>query len=249
MPVLRIDRRARRDRPDRARGRARRPGRGLDRGPAGGDLRGRHACSRSRSSSATRACAPRGRCRGRRRGRAGLAAGGQDGDPAVPERDARVGRAARAAHRGRRRAARLRAPGRRRGPRPQPLHDAAADDARLGEPRRLHARAARAPRARRRARARRAGRRGDRRRRPAAPAVLARRPAPRAHGRAAVDARADGALQPARPAGRPRCRSGSTRAACRSASRSPPARDRDHVSIAVAVELERGFGGWVPPSR
>ena len=25
--------------------------------------------------------------------------------------------------------------------------------------------------------------------------------------------------------------------------------DRDHVSIAVAAELERGFGGWVPPSR
>jgi fatty acid amide hydrolase 2 len=25
-------------------------------------------------------------------------------------------------------------------------------------------------------------------------------------------------------------------------------RDRDHVSIAVALELERAFGGWVPPS-
>jgi len=24
-------------------------------------------------------------------------------------------------------------------------------------------------------------------------------------------------------------------------------RDRDHVSIAVAAELERAFGGWVPP--
>jgi fatty acid amide hydrolase 2 len=24
-------------------------------------------------------------------------------------------------------------------------------------------------------------------------------------------------------------------------------RDRDHVSIAVALELERVFGGWVPP--
>jgi fatty acid amide hydrolase 2 len=24
-------------------------------------------------------------------------------------------------------------------------------------------------------------------------------------------------------------------------------RDRDHVSIAVAIELERAFGGWVPP--
>ena len=24
-------------------------------------------------------------------------------------------------------------------------------------------------------------------------------------------------------------------------------RDRDHVSIAVAIELERVFGGWVPP--
>jgi fatty acid amide hydrolase 2 len=24
--------------------------------------------------------------------------------------------------------------------------------------------------------------------------------------------------------------------------------DRDHVSIAVALELERVFGGWVPPS-
>jgi len=23
--------------------------------------------------------------------------------------------------------------------------------------------------------------------------------------------------------------------------------DRDHVSIAVALELERVFGGWVPP--
>ena len=55
---------------------------------------------------------------------------------AVPERDARVRRRARAAHRGRRRAARLRAPGRRRGPRAQPVHDAAADDARLREPRR-----------------------------------------------------------------------------------------------------------------
>ena len=26
-------------------------------------------------------------------------------------------------------------------------------------------------------------------------------------------------------------------------------RDRDHVAIAVAVELERAFGGWVPPTR
>jgi fatty acid amide hydrolase 2 len=26
-------------------------------------------------------------------------------------------------------------------------------------------------------------------------------------------------------------------------------RDRDHVSIAVALELERAFGGWVPPPR
>jgi fatty acid amide hydrolase 2 len=25
-------------------------------------------------------------------------------------------------------------------------------------------------------------------------------------------------------------------------------RDRDHVSIAVAMELERAFGGWVPPA-
>ena len=25
--------------------------------------------------------------------------------------------------------------------------------------------------------------------------------------------------------------------------------DRDHVSIAVAIELERSFGGWVPPPR
>jgi len=25
-------------------------------------------------------------------------------------------------------------------------------------------------------------------------------------------------------------------------------RDRDHVSIAVALELERIFGGWTPPS-
>ena len=24
--------------------------------------------------------------------------------------------------------------------------------------------------------------------------------------------------------------------------------DRDHVSIAVALELERVFGGWVPPA-
>ncbi|HEX2129477.1 MAG TPA: hypothetical protein VHF58_09710, partial [Solirubrobacterales bacterium] len=24
-------------------------------------------------------------------------------------------------------------------------------------------------------------------------------------------------------------------------------RDRDHVAIAVALELERAFGGWVPP--
>ena len=24
-------------------------------------------------------------------------------------------------------------------------------------------------------------------------------------------------------------------------------RDRDHVAIAVAAELERAFGGWVPP--
>ncbi len=55
--------------------------------------------------------------------------------------------------------------------------------------------------ARRRAGARRAGRRGDRRRRAPAPAVLPRRPAARAHGRAAVDDRADGAVQPARPAG------------------------------------------------
>jgi fatty acid amide hydrolase 2 len=26
-------------------------------------------------------------------------------------------------------------------------------------------------------------------------------------------------------------------------------RDRDHVTIAVALELERAFGGWVPPGR
>ena len=26
-------------------------------------------------------------------------------------------------------------------------------------------------------------------------------------------------------------------------------RDRDHVAIAVALELERAFGGWVPPPR
>ena len=26
------------------------------------------------------------------------------------------------------------------------------------------------------------------------------------------------------------------------------AADRDHVSIAVAIELERGCGGWVPPA-
>ena len=26
-------------------------------------------------------------------------------------------------------------------------------------------------------------------------------------------------------------------------------RDRDHVAIAVALELERAFGGWVPPAR
>jgi fatty acid amide hydrolase 2 len=26
-------------------------------------------------------------------------------------------------------------------------------------------------------------------------------------------------------------------------------RNRDHVSIAVALELERVFGGWVPPWR
>ena len=25
-------------------------------------------------------------------------------------------------------------------------------------------------------------------------------------------------------------------------------RDRDHVAIAVAIELERAFGGWVPPA-
>ena len=25
-------------------------------------------------------------------------------------------------------------------------------------------------------------------------------------------------------------------------------RDRDHVAIAVAIELERVFGGWVPPA-
>ena len=49
----------------------------------------------------------------------------------------------------------------------------------------------------------------------------------------------DGALQPARAAGDRRSRWASTSAACRSASRSPPARDRDHVAIAVALELER----------
>jgi fatty acid amide hydrolase 2 len=25
-------------------------------------------------------------------------------------------------------------------------------------------------------------------------------------------------------------------------------RNRDHVAIAVAMELERAFGGWVPPA-
>ena len=85
---------------------------------------------------------------------------------------------------------------------PQPLHDAAADDPRLREPRRLHARSASQRRAlaAEQELAEQVGR-GDRRRRAPAPAVLARRPAPRAHRRAAVDDRADGALQPARAAG------------------------------------------------
>ena len=46
MPFLRVDRRSRRRRRDGARGRARRPGRGLDRGAAGGDLRRRDAAAR-----------------------------------------------------------------------------------------------------------------------------------------------------------------------------------------------------------
>ena len=127
------------------------------------------------------------RCRGR--GRARLAARGEDGDAALPERHERVGRPPRAAHRGRRPGARLRAAGRRRGARAQPLHDAALDDARLGEPLRAHPRALSAAGAGGRAGARRAGRRGDRRRGAPASAVRARRPAPRPHGRPAVDAR------------------------------------------------------------
>ena len=61
-----------------------------------------------------------------------------------------------------------------------PVHDAAADDPRLREPRGPHARAPPAPGSRRRARADRAGHGGDRRRRAAASAVRAGRAAPSA---------------------------------------------------------------------
>ena len=107
---------------DGPRRRARRPRRGLDRGAAGGALRRRDpAAGLARAPQRPHPCRA-GAARGRRRGRPGLAAVGADGDPAIPERDARVRWPARAAHRGRRRDPRLRPPGRRRGPRAQPVH-------------------------------------------------------------------------------------------------------------------------------
>ena len=59
---------------------------------------------------------------------------------------------------------------------------------------------------------------------------------------------ADGRVQPRSACPSRRCRSASTRA--RDAARRPGRSrrvDRDHVTIAVALELERAFGGWVDP--
>ena len=143
----------------------------------------------------------------------------------------------------------LRPPGRRRGAGPQPLHDAAADDARLRERLRLRPRARPAPGAGGRARGRRAGHRGDRRRRPAPSAVRAGRTPPRAHGRAALDARADRALQPARAAGHRGAAGARTRPGCRSAFRSPPGATATTSRSRSRSQLERAFGGWVPPAN
>ena len=95
----------------------------------------------------------------------------------------------------------------------------------------------------------RGGRGRDRRRDPAAPAAPPRRPAPPDDDRPVLAAHPDGHLQPRSACPPRRCRWASTPRACRSASRSSPAIDRDHMSIAAALELERVFGGWVPPGH
>ena len=78
MPFLRIVAGPDGDRPDGARGRARRPGGRLDRGPAGGDLGGRDdAAGLGRAAQRPRAGGA-GAARGGRRDRPRLAAGGQD---------------------------------------------------------------------------------------------------------------------------------------------------------------------------
>ena len=83
--------------------------------------------------------------------------------------------------------------------------------------------------------------------------VLLHPPFPRVapkHGRTVgrpVDDPAGGRVQPDGPAGHRRSRSASTRDGLPLGVQAVAGRDRDHVSIAVAIELERVFGGWVPP--
>ena len=245
------DRRPRRDRRDRARRRARRSRPTVDhRGAASGDLRRRHDASRSRSSCATRGSPRRRRCAmPAPTCTASRCPAIKTRDPAVPERDARVGRPARDPHRRRRRAPGLRPPGRRRGPRPQPLHDAAADDARLREPRALSAGAARAPRPRRRARARRAGR--PRRSATASCCTRRSRASRRRHGRTVGRPWMLAPTALFNLLGLPvtEVPLGPQRRRLPLGVQVAAGRDRDHVAIAAALELERAFGGWVPPPR
>ena len=95
---------------------------------------------------------------------------------------------------------------------------------------------------------RRRGRRRDRRRGAATPDAPAGRAAATGRRSAGLGADDDGGLQPRRRTASRRFRSDSTRRACRSACRSPAGPDNDHVAVAVALELERAFGGWVPPT-
>ena len=191
--------------------------------------------------------------RARRRGAPGLAAGAARRDPAVPERGAPVGQPARAARpRSGYEFPPLRPPARRR-----------RSAAPLVTPRALVitlARRARSPsympeRLERRARppsARRSRTRSPRRSATASCCTRRSPASPRATARTVGRPWILGPMAVFNLLGLPADRGPArarTSAACRSASRSPPARGRDHVAIAVALELERAFGGWVPPPR
>ena len=92
----------------------------------------------------------------------------------------------------------------------------------------------------------RAGRRDRRRRCAASGASHGRAPAP-AHIRPAVGTDSRGGLQPGRRAGHRGAARAQPRTGCRWASRSQRPLAPTTLSIAIALELEAVFGGWVPP--